>query len=116
MNALTGTLCGVVLAYAGMAALCLAMDRHHGQVFKRREPSSGLRALLQSAGATLLTAALWACLLAWGSGVGWVVWLGCLTAGALLTAGLWSAWPRTAAALAVPGSAVGLIALATALF
>ena len=116
MSPWTATLCGVVLAYAGMAALCLAMDRHYGQVFKRREPSSGLRALLQSAGATLLTAALWASLLAWGSGVGWVVWLGCLTAGALLAAGLWSAWPRTAAALAVPGAAGGWIVLASAFF
>lgn len=116
MNAWTGTLCGVVLAYAGMAALCLAMDRHHGQVFGGREPSSGLRAQLRVAGAALLVAALSASLLAWGSGVGWVVWLGCLSAGALLTAGLWSAWPRTAAAVAVPGAAWGLVALAAAIF
>ena len=46
-------LCALGLAYAGMASLSLAMDRHHGQVWGR-DAAPNVRRTLQLAGALLL--------------------------------------------------------------
>lgn len=72
----------LTLTYAGMALLCLAMDRHHQQVWGS-EPSRGQRLGLRSGGALLLALALLPCVAAWSATVGVVLWLGFLSAGAL---------------------------------
>jgi hypothetical protein len=99
------------LAYAGMAALCFAMGRHFEQATGRRSVPPRLRRALRVAGAVLLGASLQVSLDGWGAGVGWVAWLGFLTVGALLTTGLWAAWPRLAAGAAAVCAASGLLAL-----
>ena len=87
------------LSYAGMAGLCLAMDRHHAQVWKR-DASVRTRWGLRTGGWLLLALAIVPCIAAWGATVGVVVWLGFLSAGALLLAGLLPYAPRAASVLA----------------
>lgn len=87
----------LLLAFGGMAALSLAMDRHHEQLTGREGPGRGRRAGLRVTGTALLIAALWSSTQGWGASVGVVVWLGCLSAGALaVTLGL-SYAPRLSA-------------------
>lgn len=79
---ITTILCALGLAYAGMASLSLAMDRHHGQVFGR-DAAPSMRRALQLAGSVLLALAIWPCVAGWSATVGVVAWLGFLSAGAL---------------------------------
>jgi hypothetical protein len=72
----------LALAYAGMALLCLAMDRHHQQVWGC-EPSRRCRLGLRGGGSALLALALLPCVAAWSATVGTVLWLGFLSAGVL---------------------------------
>lgn len=87
------------LSFADMAGLCLAMDRHHAQVWKR-DTSTSARWSLRTLGWLLLAMALVPSVAAWGSTVGVVVWLGFLSAGALLLAVLLPYAPRVASVLA----------------
>jgi hypothetical protein len=100
MNMVFAGVAAWLLAYAGFAGLCLAMDRHHAQVWGR-DASPRARWGLRGAGWLLLTLALWPCVAAWGATVGVVVWLGFLTAGALLLVGLLPYAPRAAVGLAL---------------
>ncbi|MBB2494342.1 DUF3325 domain-containing protein [Aquipseudomonas ullengensis] len=88
-------LLGGALCYAGMAALCLGMDRHHRQVWSRTAPrrQRGLRLV----GWLLLAVALWPCIRAWGGSVGVVIWFGLLTGAALLLVWLLPYRPKGAA-------------------
>ncbi|CAN5325981.1 hypothetical protein BH10PSE18_BH10PSE18_20920 [soil metagenome] len=116
MNTATACLLAFGLAYAGMAALCLAMDRHHAQVW-RRDASPAFRRALQAAGWTLIALAAVPCVRSWGGSVGTVLWLGWLSAAALALVLLLSYRPRLAAAFAVlcgPLALGGLTALSMA--
>ena len=98
------------LAFAGMAALAFALERHYEQLTGRRDtpPARRLRCL----GAALLLAALLPCVWAWGATVGSVAWLGLMSAGAVgCVAGI-SAAPRWAARAAWAFGPGALLALA----
>lgn len=103
--------CAVLLAffvcYGGMLGLCLAMNRHHAQVF-RRPPGRLLGRGLRLGGWMLLGLALWLCGLAWGWAIGPVAWFGLLSAAALGLVFLLPHAPRLAAWLAVAGPVVAL--------
>ena len=71
-----------ILAFAGFAALALAMQRHHRALFGRA-PGRGTASALRLAGAGGLAAALWACAESWGWAIGSVAWVGVLSAAAL---------------------------------
>lgn len=109
MTTAWASLLGLALAYAGMACLSFAMDRHHEQLTCGREVPARRRAALRVLGALLLTAAVVPCVLAWGPTVGPVAWLGFLSAGALPVALLLPYRPRAVAwaagAAAVAGGA-----------
>ncbi|RZT10388.1 Protein of unknown function [Duganella sp. CF402] len=96
------------LSYAGMAALSLAIDRHHRQVYGCDAPGRR-RSMLRAAGSVLLILALLPCVLLWGAGAGCVAWLGVLTVGALAAALQLPYWPRSAIPLA---AFVGTLSLA----
>ena len=99
------------LCFAGMAALSLAIDRHHRQVYGDDTPQRK-RYLLRAAGALLLALAIVPCVLLWGAGAGFVAWIGMLTIGALLAATLLPYWPRRVAPLAAAAGALGIAGLA----
>ena len=100
MDAGVATLVALALAYAGMASLCLAMDRHHKQVWGR-DASDRARWSLRCAGSLLLALAALPCTEAWGASVGVVAWLGLLSAAALLVAGSLPYAPRWSARLPI---------------
>ncbi|MBP6865407.1 MAG: DUF3325 domain-containing protein [Candidatus Didemnitutus sp.] len=73
------------LAYAGLASLALAMDRHHRAVFAR-DLAPHLRIALRAAGWVLLVASGGAAWQAHGAAIGAVAWLaGTASAGFTLT-------------------------------
>ncbi|WP_295996972.1 DUF3325 family protein [Rugamonas sp.] len=100
---------GAALAYNGMAALCLATERQYGQWRGRgASPTPALRRGLRLAAALALSLAAVACIADAGAAVGIILWLGELSAAALLVAGLWTYATRAALPL-------GAVALAAAL-
>lgn len=107
-------LLGIALAYAGMAGLSFAMDRHYEQLTGLREVPVRPRVLLRVGGSALLAAALMPCAMAWGRSVGVVAWLGFLSAGALAVALLLPYRPRGAAWLAACAAVAGCAGLALA--
>lgn len=112
MNPLQASILAFVLAFAGMAALAFAMDRHHEQLTGAREAPPARRRMLRCAGGLLLAAAVAPCVWVWGATVGAVAWLGWLSAGALGAVGLIAAAPRWAAGIAwlvVPAAALGFV-------
>ncbi len=98
-------LMAMAFSYAGMAGLCLAMDRHHAQVWDR-DAGHATRRVFQCLGWSLLALAIVPCVQAWGASVGTVAWLGFLSVGALVLSGLLPYAPRFAAGLA-PVAAAG---------
>ncbi len=95
------------LSYAGMAGLSLAMDRHHAQVWGR-DARPAARWGLRGIGSLLLATAVLPCVWGWGGSVGAVLWLGFLSAGALLVVGWLSLAPRGAAGVAVVAGLTGV--------
>lgn len=106
MSLSLAVLLAIALCYAGMAGLCLAMDRHHSQVWKAKAPTR--QRLLRVAGWLLLALAVWPCVQIWGGAVGPVVWCGMLSVGAFTLVLLLPYRPRIAALLAAVAAGVGL--------
>ena len=102
---------GFALAYAGFSALCLAMERHHEQVFRSRRIPPRRRRVLAGGGWLLLGASALPLVHALGWGMGLVFWAGILTATAMPLAMLLTYAPRLALALAVFSLPAGLVLL-----
>jgi hypothetical protein len=115
MTTAYASLLGLALAFAGMASLGFAMDRHYEQLTRSREVPQRVRLLLRVAGCALLAVAAVPCVMAWNASVGTVAWLGFLSAGALPVALLLPYRPRGVAGLAACGAVVGCVGLALAL-
>ncbi len=100
----TAVILTIALSFSGLAALCLAMDRHHRAIL--RVPPSRLRArTLRVTGWAGLAASFAAAILTADWNFGPVQWLGSLTGAALILVGLVSyrpGWVRPAAILALP--------------
>lgn len=89
-----------LLAYSAFTSLCLAMNRHHRQVWQA-EPSNPRRLLLRGGGWTLLAASCAASLFGRGWSLGLVDWCGALTAAGLALIFLLPYRPRLATLLGV---------------
>ena len=100
----------LLLAYSGMLALCLAMDRHARQLWGR-PPSTMLRRILRAGGWLLLGLALVAASRGWDAGMATVAWFGLVSlAGfALLMLLPWA--PRLALWLPAAGGLAWLAAV-----
>ncbi|MCR0985183.1 DUF3325 domain-containing protein [Roseomonas populi] len=96
------------LSYAGFTALCLAMARHHEQVFRSRAVPAGRRRVLTALGWGLLALSVVPVVMELGWGLGLVLWLGLLTATAMPLAMLLNYAPRVALALAVTPVLTGI--------
>jgi hypothetical protein len=110
----TAVALALTTSYAGMAGLCLAMDRHHGQVWGR-DASPTLRHVLRALGTVLLAGGFLLCMGAWGGAIGPVVWVGFLSAGALALVLLLPYAPRFAGVLAAIAGAASVVGGALAL-
>ena len=112
----------LVLAFAsaltGFASLSLAMDRHHEDCHGRGNLlGRAKRRGLQAGGTLGLLVALWAAIAVDGPAQGWVLWLGALTASALVTVLTLSYAPRALVRLlALAGGLSVLATLAAALW
>lgn len=89
------TVLAFALAFAGFLALCLAMFKHHRDVFGR-PPAPWHTRLLRGAGFALVALAGWPCVGAWGAATGTVVWLGVLSIAGLAVVAAITAWPGRA--------------------
>jgi hypothetical protein len=99
------TLLAFALAYVGMLALCLAMPRHHRQLFNRAPSPLRQRGLRLLAGGLLIPVVVLD-VAALGSAIGLVVCLGQLMCAGVLV-GLMLAWRER---MALPmGAALSLI-------
>jgi len=90
----------LAVAYAGFAALGLAMDRHQPQLIGRTLAPRANR-LCQLAGGLLLATSLALCMATWSTSVAIVGWLGLLTVAALALGVLLAFAPRVAGLLAL---------------
>lgn len=108
--------CALLLAYAGFAALSLAMPRHHSQLRPARSlPNKRDRGLYRLAGWCALALAALASILGWGPAIGAVAYFGVLSAAALTLVLLLAYTPRWAGRLAMAACA-GLPLLAWVLW
>lgn len=101
-------------AYAGWAALALAMDRHARDI-GWTPPHRATAIALRLAGTGLLGAALIACAVRWGWAIGPVAWLGMLGAGALLFTLTLSVLPRAIVPAATTLALAGMLSAGVAL-
>ncbi len=101
-------LASIGLAYAGMAGLCLAMDRHHRQVVGRAA-RPGFALALRSAGSAALALSFAAAVAADGWAFGPVAWFGAATAAGLALILLLPYRPRLAMGLGWVGLALALL-------
>ncbi|WP_187395114.1 DUF3325 domain-containing protein [Pigmentiphaga aceris] len=99
----------LALSLAGMVALSLAMDRHFEQFTQRFLLSFAMRNALRAAGVLLLGAAMWICIVALGTMVGFVAWWGGLSAGALLAVLTLSYQPQWVATVGLVSGTAALV-------
>ncbi|MBA1431233.1 DUF3325 domain-containing protein [Pseudomonas fluorescens] len=92
-------LLALLLCYAGFTALCLATDRHHGELL-RSKPTPARRLGLRALGWLLLSLSIWPAVAATGWGQGLVEWCAVLMLSALLLVLLLPYRPRLALILA----------------
>ena len=104
-------LLALLLCYAGFTALCLATDRHHGELL-RSKPTPARRLGLSALGWLLLTLSIWPAVAVTGWGQGLVEWCAVLMLSALLLVLLLPYRPRLALILA----GVGVLASPVAAF
>ncbi|CRN03506.1 hypothetical protein [Pseudomonas sp. 34 E 7] len=104
-------LLALLLCYVGFTALCLATDRHHGELL-RSKPTPARRLGLRALGWLLLTLSIWPAVAVTGWGQGLVEWCAVLMLSALLLVLLLPYRPRLALILA----GVGVLASPVAAF
>ena len=95
-------LLSLLMCYAGFTALCLATDRHHGELLHSK-PSPRRRLGLRGAGWLLLSVSIWPAVAATGWSQGLVEWFAVLMLSALLLVLLLPYRPRLALILAGGG-------------
>ncbi|MFO2462411.1 DUF3325 domain-containing protein [Pseudomonas sp. 15FMM2] len=95
-------LLALLLCYAGFSALCLSMDRHHGELLHRK-PSPRRRLVLRLGGWLLLLVSIWPAVHLAGWSRGLVEWCAVLMLSALLLVLLLPYRPRLALILAGAG-------------
>ncbi|TBV08730.1 DUF3325 domain-containing protein [Stutzerimonas kirkiae] len=93
---------GVLLAYVGMLALCLGLERHYKQVWQQA-PAVWLRRTLRATGWVALAGSFAICVLHWGWAMGPVGWFGAISMAALALVLLLPYGPRLSVALAALG-------------
>lgn len=104
---MSSTLLALLLAYAGMAGLALAMVKHYRQIWNH-EPSLAVRRTFRAAGYACLAAALAVCITDTGASIGTVTWFALLFVSSIALVFLLSYVARTAILLAAASVIVSL--------
>lgn len=102
-------------ALGGFIALSLAMDRHHEDAFGRGTTAGAWTPRLRWGGSALLVLSLGCSLGLQGRTMGWVLWLGALTAAAQAVVLIVSYWPAKARRIGVAATAFAGLSLASSL-
>jgi hypothetical protein len=100
------------LSLAAFAALGLAMERHHTQVFGAGAFNATRQRALRIGGWALLAASAALCLSAFGVGMGLVAWCGLLTAAGIVVAWLLpyrARWLPWVAGASLPVALLGMV-------
>jgi hypothetical protein len=103
-------LASLALCYAGLGGVCLSMQRHHHQVW-RRESTAARSRVLRVAGWMLLALSLVACMRASSPAIGMVLWFGLLSAAAVTMTMLLPYAPLAVARVALAAAPIGLAML-----
>jgi len=104
------TVLSFALAYIGFSTLCVAMERHHGEVFGTRRIPPRRQITLRVAGWLLLAASFPVVITQWGWSFGPVAWCGMLTLAALPIVLLLPWRPRLVLWLAPAACMLGILA------
>ncbi|MFJ5444990.1 DUF3325 domain-containing protein [Methylobacillus methanolivorans] len=110
---LTAVMMGYTLAYAGMAALSLGMQKHYAQLTADAELPSSRKVLFKTLGWSLLAFALLPVIQGWSLAMGLVIWVGLISVAAINVVLVLAYQPRLLAWLGVAVS-IALIVLLTA--
>lgn len=111
MNGVLYMVAVFALCHAGFGALSVAMQRHYADMHGRgQEAAPALRRRLQATGAAALLLAFGAAVIKAGGGHGPLIWLGAMTAAALVLVLLLSYAPQRVARLAQAAGCLGLAA------
>ena len=102
---------GLALSYAGFAALCFSMEKHQRQVL-RHALAPHTSVALRAVGSALLALTLLLCTENYPGSLGFIMWFGLLTVGALPLAFLLPYAPRAAVAAAACAPVAAVFALA----
>jgi hypothetical protein len=104
-----------VLAYCGLGAISSTMDRHDGHRYGGTEPSNRSRLRMTLLGWSGIAASLVAAVASDGWHIGPVLWLGALTASALVLTLLLHYAPRHALTLPIAAQLVALLSVSLGL-
>ena len=110
---LTVVMMGYTLAYAGMAALSLGMQKHYAQLNADAELPSSRKVLFKTLGWGLLALALLPVIQGWSLAMGLVIWGGLISVAAINVVLVLAYQPRLLAWLGVAVS-IALLVLLTA--
>ena len=99
------------LAYAGLTGLCLSMQRHYRQVF-RRDVTGTARTAFLLFGWTCLALSTYPCFIVWGAATGTVAWFGVASAAGFMLA---FTMPYAPVAIPILAAAAPLLVSAAAL-
>lgn len=107
---LAAGICSLALCYAGLSGVCLAMDRHYRQVYRRPAASMQTQAL-RFGGWLLLALSLLACMRSIGASAGAVLWFGVVSICTAALVLMLAYAPHAVARCALIAAPVGVLAL-----
>ena len=102
---------GYALAYAGMAALSLGMQKHYAQLHADAELPAGRKTLLKVMGWGALALALLPVIHGWSVAMGLVIWTGLVSVAALNVVLVLAYAPRRLAWVGAVAAGIALFAL-----
>ncbi|MCB5190026.1 DUF3325 domain-containing protein [Methylobacillus arboreus] len=111
VSVLAASLMTYALAYAGMTAFCLGMEKHYAQARDGAVLSPASRKWLKAIGWSLLALGILSSAYGWGWSIGLVAWTGFVSAAAISLVLLLSYSPNLLTKAGVSVAGIGLLAL-----
>lgn len=99
------------LAYAGMTALCLAMEKHYVQAMRGADLPAGRKKCLKVMGWSLLALGILSSIHGWNPTIGIVVWSGFVSVAAISVVLVLSYFPTQVVQIGASALVMGLLSL-----